>query len=274
MAISWITLFFLTLYVGVGQLDALSGKIGLYSPVFAGTITGLVMGDVKTGLTVGATLQLTTLGVATYGGATIPDFLSGSVMGTAFAIMANRSAAYGIGLAIPIGLLLTQMDILGRLTNTFFQHQADKHAAAGDYKGVSRDNLLGILPWMLSRAIPTFVGLYFGSAVVKAINEWIPQWLMNGLKTAGAILPAMGIAILLRYLPIKRYFPYFILGFVLMAYFAKTFSLLGTALVGIALAAIHVYGVLDRKNSSNNNNNNTPTDGGSSDDDEEVEIDD
>jgi PTS system mannose-specific IIC component len=55
---------------------------------------------------------------------------------------------------------------------------------------------------------------------------------MNGLKTAGIILPAMGIAILMRYLPLKRYYPYFILGFALMAYFAKQFSLLGLALVG------------------------------------------
>ena len=34
---------------------------------------------------------------------------------------------------------------------------------------------------------------------------------MNGLKAAGAILPAMGIAILMRYLPIKTYWPYFII---------------------------------------------------------------
>ncbi|WEV41181.1 PTS sugar transporter subunit IIC [Lactobacillus sp. ESL0684] len=240
MAISWVTLICLTLYVAIAQLDSLAGKIGLYSPVFAGAVTGLLMGDLKTGLLIGGTLQLTTLGVGTYGGATVPDFLSGSVMGTAFAIIAHRGVAYGIGLAIPIGLLLTQMDILGRLTNSYFQSLADKYADKGDYKGVERANLLGILPWTLSRAIPVFVGLYFGSAVVKAINAWIPQWLMNGLKTAGIILPAMGIAILLRYLPIKKYFAYFIIGFVLMAYFAKSFSLLGVALVGLALAAIHV----------------------------------
>ena len=274
MAISWFTLIFLTIYVGIGQLDALSAKIGLFSPVFGGAVTGLVMGDFKTGLVVGATLQLTTLGVATYGGATVPDFLSGSVMGTAFAIMSGRGSAYGIGLAIPIGLLLTQMDILGRLTNTFFQHRADKYAAEGNYRGVERMNVFGALPWMLSRGIPVFIGLLFGSAVVTAINDWIPQWIMNGLKTAGIILPAMGIAILLRYLPIKRYFPYFIIGFVLMAYFAKTFSLLGTALLGLALAVIHVYN--EASNRKNNGGGQHHDDGGSRAEKEElaeVEID-
>lgn len=273
MAISWFTLIFLTIYVGIGQLDALSAKIGLFSPVFGGAVTGLIMGDLKTGLVIGATLQLTTLGVATYGGATVPDFLSGSIMGTAFAILSGRGTAYGIGLAIPIGLLLTQMDILGRLTNTFFQHRADKYATEGNYQGVERMNIFGAIPWMLSRGIPVFIGLLFGSAVVKAINNWIPQWIMNGLKTAGIILPAMGIAILLRYLPIKRYFPYFIIGFVLMAYFAKSFSLLGTALLGLALAVIHVYNVMNSK--KNNDNNEHHNDGGHAETEElaEVEID-
>lgn len=277
MSISAFALIFLTIYVGIAQLDALSVKIGLFSPVFGGAVTGLVMGDLKTGLIVGATLQLATLGVATYGGATVPDFLSGSIMGSAFAIMSGRGAAYGIGLAIPIGLLLTQMDILARMTNTIFQHHADRLAEKGDYRGVERNNLYGIIPWTVSRMLPVFVGLFFGSAVVKAINAWIPAWLMVGLKTAGIILPAMGIAILMRYLPLKRYFPYFILGFVLMAYFTKTFSLLGTALVGFVFAALHVLDANDRKcNESNNhgpsNHNNGGSNGGD-DSDEEVEID-
>lgn len=240
MKISVIAIIFLSLYVGLGQLDALSLKTGLYSPVFGGAVTGLVLGDLKTGLIVGATLQLATLGVATYGGATVPDFLSGSVMGTAYAIISGRGAAYGIGLAIPIGLLLTQMDILARLANTYFQNHATKEAEKVNYTAVERDNLYGIISWVLSRAIPVFIGLTFGATVVKAINNWIPTWLMNGLKTAGIILPAMGIAILMRYLPLKRYYPYFILGFGLMAYFAKQFSLLGLALVGFSLAAIYV----------------------------------
>lgn len=98
---------------------------------------------------------------------------------------------------------------------------------------------------------------------------------MTGLKTAGIILPAMGIAILMRYLPIKRYFPYFILGFVLMAYFAKSFSLLGTALVGFVFAALHVLDANERKHNGNGSNGpSKPDNGGSGDsDDEEVEID-
>lgn len=63
-------------------------------------------------------------------------------MGTAYAIISGKGAEYGIGVAVPIGLLLTQLDILGRMANTFFQHKADRYAEEGNYKGVERCNVL------------------------------------------------------------------------------------------------------------------------------------
>lgn len=269
MEISIIAILILSLYAGLAQIDAISIQIGPYSPLFCGAITGLILGDVQTGLIIGATLQLMTLGVATYGGATVPDFLSGSIMGTAFAILSGQGPEYGIGLALPIGLLLTQLDILGRMANTFFQHKADDYAEVGNFKGVERCNLLGALPWMLTRMIPVFIGLTFGEAVVNAINSFIPTWFMLGLKTAGAILPAMGIAILMRYLPLKKYFPFYILGFTIMAYGGKYFSVLGVALVGFALAAIYVMLKMDILSSTSKLANTTNNEY----DDEEVEID-
>lgn len=267
MQLSLGIILILCLYTAVGVLDQISIQIGPYTPLFAATFTGLVMGDLKTGLAIGATLQLMTLGVATFGGATVPDYLSGAIIGTAYAILSGQGAEYGIGVAVPIGLLLTQLDILGRMTNTFFQHKADKCAEIGDFKGVERSNVLGMLPWTLSRMIPVFVGLYFGEQVVAIINDFIPVWIMNGLKAAGAILPAMGIAILMRYLPIKKYWPYFLVGFVMLAYGKEFFSVLGVALVGVAFAGIYVM---------NNKNNTVASNNGVNlvEDDEEIEIDD
>lgn len=238
--VSMLVVVGLILYTVIAVVDQISIQCGLYTPLFAAVITGAFLGDLPTGLVVGATLQLMTLGVATYGGATIPDYLSGAIMGTAYAIISGQGAEYGIGLAIPIGLLLTQMDILGRMVNSFFQHYADRCAEKGDYKGVERANLLGLLPWVLSRVIPVALGLCFGEAVVNGVNAVIPAWFMTGLKTAGAILPAMGMAILMRYLPIKKYYPYFIIGFVLIAFGGGSFTVMAAALIGLALAALHL----------------------------------
>ena len=46
--------------------------IGTSQPVTAGLIVGLIMGDLKTGLYIGATLQLMTLGISSFGGASVP----------------------------------------------------------------------------------------------------------------------------------------------------------------------------------------------------------
>lgn len=238
MHIEFWQILILTVYAFLAQLDSLSVQITIAMPLTAGFITGVVLGNIPLGLTVGATLQLMTLGIATYGGATVPDFMSAAIIGTSFAIISSKNVEFAIGVALPIGLLLTQLDILARFSNVYFQHRANKYADNGDADGVARMNLMGIIPWGLSRAIPVFLGLYFGNEVVKTIVAYIPQWLMGGLKVVGGILPAMGIAILMRYLPIKKYYPFLIIGFVAMAYLK--ISLIGVALIGFALAAVYI----------------------------------
>ena len=188
----------------------------------------------QTGLFVGGTLNLMSLGVANFGGAVIPDYTSGAVLGAAFAIMSGQDPEFGISLGIPIALLLTQLDVLARFLNTFIQQKADKAAKLGDYKLMEKMNLLGLLPWALSRAVPVVLGLSLGTAFVQGIVDNMPLWLMGGLKTAGQIVPALGIAILLKYLSIKKYVAYLLIGFALAAYLGV--PMLGISFVGLALA--------------------------------------
>ena len=62
------------------------------------------------------------------------------------------------------------------------------------------------------------------------------KWLGDGLSVAGAVLPAVGFAILLRYLPVKKHFPYLILGFVLTALLTTVFS--NIQLLGSSVASV------------------------------------
>lgn len=236
----------LTLYAFLAILDGLGTDIGLSRPIQAGFFTGVVMGNPTLGLAVGATLQLMILGVGTYGGASVPDYMTGAIIGTAFGVISGKGLTFAIGLAVPIGLFLVQLDVLARFTNTYFQHRADKYAEEGNVAGIERMNLLGAFPWGLSRAIPVCVALIFGSQIVQQLLKVFPNWLMGGLKVAGGILPAVGIAILLKYLPIKRMFAYVLIGFVLAAYLKV--SMVGVALVGLALA----YLVYQRSENASN----------------------
>lgn len=238
MELSLVQVLLICCVATIGILDQFATQIGFYSPLFSGTLTGMILGNSEIGLTVGATLQLMSLGMAHYGGATIPDYFSASILGTAYAIISGMGAEYGIGLAIPVALLLTQLDILARMSHSFCQYGMDKAIDEMNSGKMLAWHIFGACTWVLSRALPVFIGLVFGETVITFINSFIPAWLMSGLKAAGQILPALGIAILLRYLPLKQGLAYFIIGFVLIAYFGSMISILGVALIGLALALL------------------------------------
>ena len=236
MTIQWWQILLLTLYAGFAFYDGNNTTFGTVKPTMAGFFAGLVLGDVQTGLIVGGTLNLLVLGIGNFGGASIPDYMTGALLGSAFAIQSGQGAEFGVTLAIPIGLLMIQLDILARFSNTFFQHKAEKLVEEGNYEAAARMNLFGTIPQSLSRMLPVFLALVFGSAFVELVVNNLPMWLMNGLKTAGGILPSLGIAILLRYLPVSKNISYLILGFVLAAYLKV--PVLGVALIGLAAAIL------------------------------------
>ncbi|MEI5992161.1 hypothetical protein A5881_003717 [Enterococcus termitis] len=224
----------LTLLAFIGVVEMLGTNILAGQAVIIGMLAGIIMGDIKTGLAVGATLQLMGLGIQAYGGASVPDYMTASIIGTTFAILSNKGVEFGLSLAIPVGLLMVQLDILARFCNVFFQKRIDKAIAKTDVKKVKLNNRLGVLSWGLSRSLPVFVMLVFGEGLVNLMLNYIPAWLTNGLASAGGLLPAVGIAILLRYLPVKNYITYLIVGFAAVAYLS--IPMFGVALIGFGLA--------------------------------------
>ena len=82
MGINALQIILLVLYAFIAINDSIHSDFGLNRPLIAGCFAGLVMGDLAFGLTVGATLQLMVLGVSNFGGSSIPDFMSASLIGT------------------------------------------------------------------------------------------------------------------------------------------------------------------------------------------------
>lgn len=93
---------------------------------------------------------------------------------------------------------------------------------------------IGPLLFGLSTAIPTAIAVFFGAPVVNWILNAVPKWVTLGLQVAGGMLPVVGIAILLRYMPVKNYFMYLVIGFVAAAYLKM--PVLGVALLGAGFA--------------------------------------
>ena len=210
----------LALWSGVSMVLSLSG-IGIRTALISGVVAGLVVGDVAIGFEIGANCLLMGIGFYTYGGATIPDLVTGAIFGTVIAAETG-SAEVGITIAILLSVLMSYMDILGRASTTVFQHLGDKALANNSIKKFEMWTLAGTLPWILSRAVPVFFGLLATDAVVS-LTDTLSKYpnIMNALGVVGRSLPAVGFALLLSYMDIKKYWPFMIIGYVLFAYMSK-----------------------------------------------------
>lgn len=238
--ISTLQIILLVIFSAVAILDQLTTLLCLDKPIFVGLFVGLIMGDLKTGLIVGGAVQLMSLGLITAGGATIPDFICGTTLGIVIAKMSGQGPELGIAMAAALSAIFAYFDIIGRYTNIIFQKKAEKYWEEDNFEGVERMNLMGIIPWSLSRALPLLIVLILlktaGVEAVQGVINSIPKWTMDGLKVAGRMLPVVGIAVLLRILNTKEFMPYLIIGFALAAYFS--IPMLGVAMFGVAMALI------------------------------------
>lgn len=232
--------FLLATYAGLMIIVSLAVG-GINNPLMNAMIVSLILGNPAVGLEVGAICALMALGFHTFGGATIPDWNIGAIFATAIAIGAGGPAGADVEMGIVIGsvvaLLMMWFDILGRATTTVFQHGGDRALARRDVNAFQRWHLMGVIPWFLSRFIPVFIGVLlidnFG-VIEDFVNQY--DFIRLGMAVIGRSLPAVGFALLLSFMDIKRFWPFLILGYALFAYMGV--PTIGLAIIGIAAGAL------------------------------------
>ncbi|PSL00685.1 mannose/fructose/N-acetylgalactosamine-specific phosphotransferase system component IIC [Murinocardiopsis flavida] len=215
------------------------GDLYLERAIVLGPLTGLVLGDLPTGLAVGAALELIFIGAADVGGSVPPNLPIGAVLGTAFAINADLSPEQAMVIAVPAALLGAFGELIAKAVSTVFVTAAERYADRGSTRGIAAMVHLGNLVHFLCVAVPAFVGLRLGNEAVRHLSDAIDGPLQNGLMVAGAVLPALGFALLLSTLSTRPLMPFFFIGFLLAAY--TGFGVLGVAALGFMIAAVWVF---------------------------------
>lgn len=207
-------------------------------PLVAGLIVGLIMGDVVNGVIIGATINALYIGAVTPGGAMSSDLDIAGYVGTALALATGVSADVAVSIAVPLGLIGTFAWQLFATVCSFLAHKADSYAANADIKGLTRSTLL--YPQLLAfviRFVPSFLVLYFGASAAQGIVQYIPDWLTSMFSVVGGLLPALGIAVLLKMLVNDtRLIAFFIIGYIAVA--ALGLPIFTVTLVGVALALV------------------------------------
>lgn len=220
------------LIAAFGAFDWQLGTLYAFRPIVLCPLVGLVLGDLQTGLAIGASLELLFMGSISIGAYVPPNETVGGVLACAFAISLGESTEAAIALAMPIAVLTLSLKNIMRVIDPFFVDMADKFAAQGNVKGIYAIHfLLGNALGCVLYFILCSTAFYLGVDAVKGLLDMIPQFAIDGFGVAANILPAMGFAMLGRLVLTKQVMPYFFLGFLITSY-------AGVPVLGVAILAI------------------------------------
>lgn len=220
-------------------IEKFFGTCMVIRPLVVSPLVGLALGDMQTGILVGATLELVFMGAIQIGGAVPPDALVGAGLGTAFAILTNQGAEVALTLALPIAILAQSIKVLLFIVRSGFMTPAMKYAEAGDIKKMKLLNYGGLLLQSFMYFAVAFAAIMFGSAAVEAFVNNIPETIMQGLTVAGGLLPAVGFALLLLPMMNVKNVIYFVFGFILISYL--NLPIMAVTICGLLLAFIITY---------------------------------
>ncbi|MEG2651885.1 MAG: PTS N-acetylgalactosamine transporter subunit IIC, partial [Eubacterium sp.] len=204
----------IALWAGIAGIDLIDGLTHIHRPLVTGLVVGLILGDVKTGLIVGATLEFVWMGMVPLAGAQPPNVVIGGVIGTSIAILGGLDAQAAVGLAVPFAVAVQAAITLIFTLFSFFMHKADRFAEEGDTKGIAGINYAGLVVLFLFYFIVAFLPIYLGADKAAAIVGMIPEWAIHGLSIAGGVMPAIGFAMLLKIMLKKEYVAFMIIGYI------------------------------------------------------------
>ena len=186
MDYNFIQILLVFLVTFIAAIDQFSFLESLYQPIVTGMVIGLILGDLQTGLIVGGTYQLMTIGNMPVGGAQPPNAVIGGIMAAILSITLKLEPTAAVATAIPFSLLGQYAVTLIFSAMSPVMSVADNYAHDANTKGIDRINYLAMaaIGAIFGLIVVLFFigGATFGEQVVSAI----PEWLMKGLSAAGA----------------------------------------------------------------------------------------
>lgn len=254
MTISWFQAALLGLFACLSSMPGLGGtSFGNYTlgrPLVGGLVCGLILGDIQTGVICGVAMQLVYIALVTPGGTVSADVRAISYIGIPLAMVAIHSQGLAADSADAANLAKSMGTLVGTVGTVLFygtatlnlawQHIGWKAVEKGDFKKLYIVDWG--LPWISHFAfsfLPTLIMCKLGASAVTAIQDALPMdgIAMKTLFTVGALLPCVGIAILLKQIveKVTDFVPFFV-GFTLAA--SLGLNLVACAVVSLIFALL------------------------------------
>jgi len=259
MQISLIQGILLALMAFVAAVDQQWEAFFWFRPIVVAFFAGIILGNVQLGLQAGAVAELAYLGLLTVGGTVPPDPLIAGIMTTVIAYTTGQSAETALGLSLPFALLAQWVGIFFNSAYSGFMGPLDRAAEKADVKKFKFIVYSAIVIKATVVALIVFLSAYAMQAPISNFVSTFPVFLIHGFEIAGGLLPAVGLALLLRIMLKADNAAYLFIGF-LMATYLKLGNVLPIAIAGIAV------GYIGYMNDKHHAKLSVATEGGSEDD--------
>ncbi|MGN1275442.1 MAG: PTS sugar transporter subunit IIC [Floccifex sp.] len=238
---------------GASTIACLGTTVGNYTlnrPLVASLFVGLIMGDVQGVIQIGIPMQVMWIALVTPGGTVASDLRAVSFIGIPLAYVGAKAAgldfggeeAYGLSSSISAmtGVIGITLFYGTAMMNLIWQHYGWAQLDKGNLEVVGKvDAVFPLLSHFVLSFLPCTLLCYYGSGAVEQLfqNLTTDLWYVKAILTVGAVLPAVGIAILLKSVIDKTSdLLYFLFGFTLAASMGLT--LIGATCIGAVFALI------------------------------------
>ena len=224
----------LALVAFICGIDAHWEVFFVFRPIVTAFLTGIVLGDVALGLQAGAVAELAYLGLTTIGGTVPPNPLVAGMMTVVIAHTTGQSPEAALGLSLPFALLMQWILVFYNTSFAGFLRLLDRYAAVGETKKFMNTVMLGTWITAATYAVVIFLSAYAMQEPIAAFVSKFPEWLVQGFRVAGGLLPGVGLALLLRSMLNLNNLAFLLIGFLMASYM----SLNGVLPIAIAAFAI------------------------------------
>ncbi|MEQ9810970.1 PTS mannose/fructose/sorbose transporter subunit IIC [Streptococcus jiangjianxini] len=240
--ISIISAILVVVVAFLAGLEGILDQFQFHQPLVACTLIGLVTGNLTAGIMLGGTLQMVALGWANIGAAVAPDAALASVAAAIIMVKGGDFTPKGItfaySTAIPLAVAGLFLTMIVRTISVGLVHAADKAAAEGNIATLERTHFIALLLQGLRIAIPAALLLAVPASSVRGVLELMPEWLSGGMQVGGAMVVAVGYAMVINMMATREVWPFFALGFAFAA--LSDLTLIAMGVIGVAIAFIYL----------------------------------
>ena len=235
----------------IACLGTTVGNYTLNRPLIASVFVGLILGDVKGCIQIAIPMQIIYIALVTPGGTVAADLRAVSYIGIplAWALAKSQGLALGgseaSGLAGALGAMVGTVGTVQfygtAMMNLVWQHIGWARLDKKDFSIIGKvEVIFPLISHLLISFIPVMLIVYYGADAVDQFKEALPMdsWYMKSLFTLGSLLPAVGIAILLKSVVNKATdLIFFLFGFTLAG--SMHLTLIAATAVGAVFALIN-----------------------------------